>query len=225
VTLADGREIPISRVEVGDMVLATDTTTGITKAERVTALWVNHDADLMNVTVESSSGTSTIDSTQHHLFWDLTTHSWTQAENLIAGDRLETPSGVMASVVSTALIPGAAYMWDLTVDNDHDFYVAVSASSPTAVLVHNCPTQVGNSSVPEDSDLGQAVSRGMQTTSNWERLAAHLEENYGVTPEQSSDALHAIKALSEGNPDVILSWSGGVYDATSGDLLGSLITG
>jgi hypothetical protein len=151
VTLADGREIPISRVKVGDMVLATDTTTGITKAERVTALWVNRDTDLMDVTVNSSSGSSTINSTEHHLFWDLTTYSWTQAENLTAGDILETPSGAVATVVDTAVLPGAAYMWDLTVDNDHDFYVALSAGSPTSVLVHNCPTVKYD---PEDDGLG-----------------------------------------------------------------------
>jgi hypothetical protein len=133
------------------MVLATYTTTGITKPERVTALWVNHDTDLMDVTVNSSGSLSTIRSTQHHLFWDLTTKTWTQANSLTVGDTLKTPSVAIATVASTTVVPGAADMWDLTVDNDHDFYVAVSAASPTAVLVHNCPKVNYD---PEDDGLG-----------------------------------------------------------------------
>jgi hypothetical protein len=168
VTLADGREIPISRVKVGDMVLATDTTTGITKAERVTALWVNHDTDLLDVTVESSIGTSTIDSTRHHLFWDLTTKTWTQAQQLTDGDSLETSPGATATVVNTTVIPGAAYMWDLTVDNDHDFYVAVGAGTQTAVLVHNCPTYRYDPAGDEDADepTFEKMPQGDNTAAN-----------------------------------------------------------
>jgi hypothetical protein len=139
VRLANGESIPLAQVKVGDMVLATNTLTGQTQAEPVTALLVNDDSDLMDVSVKTSSGTSIIKSTQHHLFWDLTTGAWTQAENLNAGTALQTPTGATATVVSTTVVPGAANMWDLTVDNDHDFYVAVSSESPTAVLVHNCP--------------------------------------------------------------------------------------
>ncbi len=138
VQLANGAKLPISKVRVGDMVLATDTATGKTKAERVTALWVNHDADLMDVTVRTSSGISAIKSTQHHLFWDLSTHRWVQAEDLSAGTALQTPTGTTATVVATTMVPGTAYMWDLTVNNDHDFYVSVGAGSQTAVLVHTC---------------------------------------------------------------------------------------
>jgi len=226
VQLANGAKIPISQVRVGDMVLATDTATGKTQAERVTTLWVNHDSDLMDVTVRTASGTSTIHSTQHHLFWDLNTQAWVQAEHLSEGMALKTPNRATATVVGTTVIPGAAGMWDLTVNNDHDFYVVVSAGSQTAVLVHNCPTAAGQG-VPEDSDLGQALGRGMRTVSSdsWDDLTTHLEEHYGITPEDASDNLHSIKSLSEGNPDVTMSWSGDVYDSTSGDLLGNLLDG
>jgi len=144
VQLANGAKIPISQVRVGDMVLATDTATGKTQAEPVTTLWVNHDDDLMDVIVKTANGTSTIKSTQHHLFWDLSTHAWVQADDLSAGATLKTPNGATATVVATTVVPGAADMWDLTVNNDHDFYVVVSAGSQTAVLVHNCPANANN---------------------------------------------------------------------------------
>jgi hypothetical protein len=148
VQLANGAKIPISQVRVGDMVMATDTATGKTQAEPVTTLWVNHDDDLMDVTVKTASGTSTIKSTQHHLFWDLITHAWVQADDLTAGTALQTPTGVTATVVATTIVPGSADMWDLTVTNDHDFYVVVSAESQTAVLVHNCPTSASDDRAP-----------------------------------------------------------------------------
>jgi RHS repeat-associated protein len=136
VRLADGTSIPLDQVRVEDKVLATDPTTGKTQAEPVTALWVNHDTDLLDLTVHTATGNTVVDTTQHHLFYDLTTHNWVQAENLHAGARLYTANGQLATVVGAVIVPGAADMWDLTVANDHDFYVDILT---TAVLVHNCP--------------------------------------------------------------------------------------
>jgi hypothetical protein len=76
-------------------------------------------------------------------------------------------------------------------------------------------------------DGSTAVLFGGQTTTSilgdtW-TFSGGVWSNYGVTPEQASAELHAIKAGAEGNPDVIFTYSGGVYDATSGDYLGSLV--
>jgi len=77
--------------------------------------------------------------------------------------------------------------------------------------------------VPADSDLGQAIQRGASTTTDDDAVFQHLEKYNGVSPEQASAELHDIKSGMEGNPDVVFTWSGGVYDATSGDYLGTLI--
>ena len=160
VQMANGATIPISQVRVGDMVLATDTATGKTEAEPVTTLWVNHDDDLMDVTVKTASGTSTIKSTQHHLFWDLSTHAWVEADDLSAGTALQTSTGATATVLATTDLPGTADMWDLTVNNDHDFYVVVSAGSQTAVLVHNCDLYHGTDS----ESAANIVSNGLDAS-------------------------------------------------------------
>jgi RHS repeat-associated protein len=77
--------------------------------------------------------------------------------------------------------------------------------------------------VPSDSDLGQAISRGANTTTDADAVFQHLENYNDVSPEQASAELHDIKSEMEGNPDVVFTWSGGVYDSTSGDYLGTLI--
>jgi hypothetical protein len=213
VQLADGTKIPISKVRIGDMVLATDTTSGKTEAEPVTTLWVNHDDDLMDVTVKTASGTSTIKSTQHHLFWDLSTHAWVQAENLAAGTSLETLNGATATVVTTTVVPGAADMWDLTVDNDHDFFVVVSTGSQTAVLVHNigpCDEWADNymsenggtpqridpteNVIPEGSYEGQTDAAGNET---WWAYHTAVETTEGnIVDEYVADSLGHPEGLS-----------------------------
>jgi hypothetical protein len=119
VVLASGAVVPISQVKVGDQVEATDPATGQTSAQTVTAVWVNHDTDLMDVTVTAGGGTSTIHATQHHPFWDVTRHAWIDANQLQVGDQLTTTDG-------------AGDMWDLTVANTHDFYVTATAPNTTA---------------------------------------------------------------------------------------------
>jgi hypothetical protein len=139
VELADGTSVPITQVRVGDYVMATNVKTGKQEPQEVSHRWVHQDADLMDVTVEGPVGPFTIKSTQHHLFWDASTSSWTEAENLKTGDSLETASGAVASVESTTVVAGSQLMWDLTVSNDHDFYVMPDVTGSVGVLVHNCP--------------------------------------------------------------------------------------
>jgi hypothetical protein len=131
--MADGSTRRLDQVKVGDKVEATDTATGTITVQTVTAVWVNHDTDLMNVTIRAGGRTSVIQATQHHLFWDTTRASWVEATHLTAGDQLRTDDGSVATIVSTVVVTGAADMWDLTVTNDHDFYVVTTAN----ILVHN----------------------------------------------------------------------------------------
>ena len=81
--MADGTVKPIKDVKLGDHVVATDPVTGQTATRTVTALHVNLDADLTELTVVDEDGdTATIHTTQHHPIWDVTTHAWIHAVNL-----------------------------------------------------------------------------------------------------------------------------------------------
>jgi hypothetical protein len=140
VVLAKGTTVPISSVKIGEKVKAVDTATGATVTRAVTAVWIHQDTDLMDVTVTNSTGAaSTIHATQHHPFWDLTTHTWVDADNLQPGDQLRTDNGTTTTFTSAVIVPGAADMWDLTIEGVHDFYIT---SGDSGILVHNmtCPT-------------------------------------------------------------------------------------
>jgi hypothetical protein len=141
VVMADGSDKPLDEVRVGDQVETTDPATGKTTARAVSTVWVKHDIDLMDVTVVSGGVATTIHATQHHLFWDVTRKAWVEADNLAAKDQLRTDNGKTVTVSGTTIIPGATDMWDLTVSNNHDFYIDTTT---TTVLVHNCPSRFGS---------------------------------------------------------------------------------
>ena len=71
VLLASGATVPISQLQAGDRVLATNTKTGKTPAETVAAVLVHRDTDLYDLTVRAGGRTATIDTTSNHLFWVL----------------------------------------------------------------------------------------------------------------------------------------------------------
>ena len=184
VVLADGSTKAIDQVKIGDKVEATDPTTGKTAAQTVTQVWVNHDTDLMDLTVQTGAKSSVIHATQHHLFWDATRHAWTEADRLTAGDQLRTDDGTFAAVTSTLVVTGAADMWDLTVTNNHDFYIVTATAN---ILVHNCPTRFGNggdraprSASARNTDVGSFKTRGQA----W-RAAQDDADNYKyATPRE-----------------------------------------
>lgn len=156
--LASGAAIPISQLKVGDEVLATDTKTGKTSPEAVTAVMVKRDTDKYDLAIRSGHRTAVIDTTLSHLFWDVTRGRWVKAGGLKRGDHLRTSSGAIATVVSGRTpMDTAGWMWDLSVPGggDHDFYIATSAAP---VLVHNCPVgpgapEQGSASVPAEGSI------------------------------------------------------------------------
>ena len=148
IVLASGDLIQINRIKVGDKVLATDVETGKTRAERVVTVLVHHDTDLYDLRARAAHGLAVIHTTSSHLFWDLTAHRWVKAGQLGTGDSLRGPVGLTAVTVSGGYTPSRhnGWMWDLTVQDDHDFYVEPAVALPpsqagpaaVAILVHNC---------------------------------------------------------------------------------------
>jgi RHS repeat-associated protein len=151
VLLASGAAIPISLLKAGDKVLATNVKTGKTRAEAVSAVLLNHDKDLYDLTIMTATGSAVIHTTSNHPFFDLTSHRWVKAGALKYGDQLRTSDGAMATVSggSTPKVT-TGWMWDISVPggNDHDFYIDTAAA---AVLVHNCPMP-GSAGQPFDQD-------------------------------------------------------------------------
>jgi hypothetical protein len=128
--MADGTTTPISDVQPGDLVLATDPETGEHGPRRVTGTW-DHDDTLVDLHLDGKVVTTTDD----HLFWNHTDQEWEPASALDPGDRLLTFNGDTVTVnhidVTSAHL-GAAY--NLTVEGVHTYHVAVGDDE---VLVHN----------------------------------------------------------------------------------------
>ena len=164
ILLASGAAIPISQLKTGMKVLATNTKTGKTQPETITAVLVHHDTDLYDLTVRTGHPTAVIHTTRNHLFWDVTQGTWVKAAALNHGDHLRAATGQASVTVAGGSTPAVVtgWMWDLTVpgNNDHDFYIDTGTS---AVLVHNednCPTNLGRGSTGrvDPADLNEQLA-------------------------------------------------------------------
>ncbi|MEV5879946.1 ricin-type beta-trefoil lectin domain protein [Streptomyces sp. NPDC052101] len=135
VVMAHGKTKAIAAVKPGDKVEAGDPATGKHRGPRtVQHVWINHDHDLLDVTIRTKNGqTATLHTTANHPFWDDTTHSWVPAGKLHNGDALNTAVG-HAYVAATHATPGTANRWNLTVQQLHTYYVVAGR---TTILVHN----------------------------------------------------------------------------------------
>ena len=100
--------------------------------------------------------TSTLTTTFHHPFYDITQSAFVDAQNLKPGDELQTPTD-HAIVATIHLYHANTVTYDLTIGNLHTYYV-VAGSTP--VLVHNCgdgeegvvtPTENGGSWDPAEA--------------------------------------------------------------------------
>ena len=149
VLLAQGRTKPIGKVKKGDEVESADPTTGKHKGPReVQAVWINHDKDLLDVTVEGADGkAATLHTTSNHPFWDDTTHTWVPAGKLKPGDALNTATDTHATVLGTHATPGTADRWNLTVQQLHTYYVLAGG---TPILVHNTCGEIDYGSIDAD---------------------------------------------------------------------------
>ncbi len=153
VLMADATVRPIKDINIGDKVTSTDPATGLTVAEPVTMLHINHDNDLVDVTLtliatNPHSGpappaekTVSLHTTARHPFWDQTTKSWVDASQLTPGHQLLTDDGVTAVIAGVHEVVGTQQMHDLTVNNIHTYYVL---AGQTPVLVHNCNNVISN---------------------------------------------------------------------------------
>ena len=213
VLAAGGALVAISKLRKGEKVLATNTKTGKTTAETISAVLVHHDTDRYDLTVKTAHGTAVIDTTSNHLFWSQSTHRWVKAAALKYGTHLRSPSGGTATSLGGHAPRGdTGWMWDLTIPGDHDFYIQ---AAETAILVHNntpCDmvrTNVGSGNaysvafrtvLPEDAYPG--LSRGAHFQAANRQLLQAMNDD----PEFAS----MMEAMSPGIGDSLVGPGGGI---------------
>ncbi|MEV6738702.1 RHS repeat-associated core domain-containing protein [Streptomyces sp. NPDC051104] len=157
VLMATGKTKPIGKIKVGDRVEAANPKTGKHQGSRtVQHVWINHDHDLLDLTIRTRDGqTGTLHTTANHPFWDDTTHTWVPAGKLHHGDALNTAANGHAYVLTVQPKPGAANRWNLTVQQLHTYYVL---AGQTPVLVHNSSGICGTAAL-ENGDWQHILDR------------------------------------------------------------------
>ncbi|MCZ0209599.1 polymorphic toxin-type HINT domain-containing protein [Streptomyces sp. UMAF16] len=170
VLMADGTGRPIEQIEPGDLVTATDPTTGETGPRHITR--TIHTPDDRNFTDITLADGSRLTSTSQHPYWSENDRTWKNASDLQAGDTLRTPQNSTAPIAHTRTWQGLQDAYDLTVEDLHTYYVSTGT---TSVLVHNndatsCPIWVKDAwkNLPIDKD-GAATS-GYVFTSDGKKL-------------------------------------------------------
>jgi hypothetical protein len=149
VLLANGREEPIGKIEVGDKVLATDPKTGTTEARPVTKIIV-HSGEHTMVDVTLTDGTM-LTATDHHPFWDATTDQFAYAVDLHVGDRVREDNGQLIAIARVYPFDENVTAYNLTVDGIHTYYAGT-----TPVLVHNsCAPDLDALSGSGESPIGK----------------------------------------------------------------------
>jgi RHS repeat-associated protein len=156
VLMDTGKTKPIGHIKTGDKVEAANPKTGKEAGGRtVQHVWINHDHDLLDVTVATGHGhTAIIHTTSNHPFWDGTTHTWTLAGKLHAGHLLASTAGHRPVVLSVKLAPGTADRYNLTVHQLHTYYVLAGT---TPILVHNTGTGGNLCTVPGHAHVQSRV--------------------------------------------------------------------
>jgi RHS repeat-associated protein len=138
VLMANGASKPIDQVRVGDMITNAQPDSVITvndQHHKVTAIHVTYDDKAYtDVTVGYGHNSATITGTAHHLYWDVSTQSWTPADKLRLGDRLLSDRGGPVVIVALRDYTTTMVTYNLTIDNTHAYYVLAGR---IPVLVHN----------------------------------------------------------------------------------------
>ncbi|GGY22873.1 hypothetical protein GCM10010384_32400 [Streptomyces djakartensis] len=157
VLLAGGKSKPIEKISIGDEVIATDPSAGITRSAPVTATW-SHPVDrLLQVTV--ADGGRILTTPGHRIY--VPGRGWIRASDLLTNDPLRTATGAVEDVIGIRPVTTSQRVWDLSVANLRTFYVL---AGKTPVLVHNvnCPTYIdvypSGLGIVADIDKGGLVS-------------------------------------------------------------------
>jgi RHS repeat-associated protein len=137
VMTAEG-EVPISAIQVGDLVLAYDEETGETGYYTVTAVMVHIDPTIVYLTIDGE----TIETTPEHPFYVMesapwlatgeTKGRWVDAGELHVGDAVRQADGTTGMVQAVVVVERSQPMYNLTVAVAHTFFVGEQQW-----LVHN----------------------------------------------------------------------------------------
>ncbi|NQZ07407.1 MAG: hypothetical protein HRT35_09635 [Algicola sp.] len=131
--LTEDGYVDIEDIEVGDVVLAKNVTTGETEYKTVTHTWVVQDSAIYQVSIiNDDNDIQTIDATDSHPFY-VVGKGWVDTIDLVEGDTLVDKDEGFLTVESVIDQQRIETAYNFTVADYHTYYV-----TKRNVLVHNC---------------------------------------------------------------------------------------
>ncbi|MFF4399459.1 polymorphic toxin type 27 domain-containing protein [Streptomyces sp. NPDC001480] len=128
VATADGPK-RIEDIEIGDRVWSQDPVTGKKSLQPVLHLFHRTVDSLVRIRTDDGQ----VEATDSHRFW-VRERGWVEADELRAGDTLETRDGGSTQVLGTTVVKGSVGVYNFEVARNHTYYVYAGS---TPVLVHN----------------------------------------------------------------------------------------
>ncbi len=130
----DHGEQAIGTLKVGEKVLAYNPKTGKMEQEPIVHVWVNHDNDLVDLTLTTATHaphsasvkktSEVIHTNQKHPFFTLE-HGFVPVGHLHLGMHILRADGNIGVVTGWKVVPGTKAMYNLTVAQDHTFTVGM----------------------------------------------------------------------------------------------------
>lgn len=142
---------PIEQISLGDWVWAYDETTGVNSLKEVVRTFAR-DTDWV---VILEIGNEVVQATLEHPFWQ-DGIGWRRAGELTAGDRIQSISGVPATVTHAEHRLAPQTVFNIEVTDAHTYFV-----SPTKLLVHNA-CKVYAVKTPLTSTVGDLRAAGLK---------------------------------------------------------------
>lgn len=128
--------VPIESLSPGDRVLARDPVTGEVSYQPIEHVIVTADKETSDLRLEREGVDETLGVTREHPFW-VRDQGWVKAYRLAPGDQVFTESGAWARVVSNTPRTTRQYVYNLSVADDHTFFVG-----KVGAWVHNCAAAI-----------------------------------------------------------------------------------
>ncbi|WP_344844083.1 RHS repeat-associated core domain-containing protein [Kribbella ginsengisoli] len=215
VLMADGSKKPISQVEVGDEVLATDPETGEQGPHKVTQVFEHSDR-----VIDLEVAGDVVTTTANHPFWNATDRRFEPAAELDRGDQVQSADGrrfTIGGLKTGGARQAAAY--NLSVEGIHTYHVG-----PDELLVHNAcvipritPRGLQHSfGRHAEQWFGREV--GASKMGEWSALIQRASQSGKVFPWSSGSTLtQAHLARIDGK------WFVAQFDRTTGDLVTAFV--
>jgi len=115
------------------------------------------------------SDRSEVSTTDHHLFWDATTRTFTDAIDLKVGDRVLSYNGGTLTIHAARVYDRTLTAFNMQIDGIHTYYVGA-----TPVLVHN-------SCADEARGLWQVTREGTDRVTRSDRFGNFFRSKSGGT--------------------------------------------